>query len=288
MSAADARRGASAGGADLERVGMTGGAFDFVHTTEPHARLRHLPLAVGGDLSVKLMLEGYDVGVVPIAMNWNEESTAKRSLFEAAVARGHVRTLPADGDVLALTWWFPQPRFALDVTRIRRMKDARKSARQGGWHLSLDLAFPEVVAGCARGRTWNWMTANYQESLGELNKMGRAHSVEVWEGERLVGGTFGVMSGSMWVGESVFSDASNAGKIAIAGLARWLREQGGTHIDWQFQNPLGEFVGAEPIDLDVYWQSIQAEPVALPEPVVVDHDWVMAALNYAWAVPKGR
>lgn len=264
---------------------MPEGRFDFVRTVEPSARENFLPVAVGGQLCTELMLEGYDVGVVPIAMNWAEEPPAKRALFEAAVARGDVRTIPTDGDVLALTWWSPRPRYALDVQRLKRMKDARKSARQGQWHVSIDLAFQEVMTGCARNRASEWMSTDYQSCLRELHAAGRAHSIEVWNGPRLVGGTFGVLSGSIWVGESVFSLASNAGKVAIAALARCLREHGGTHIDWQFQNALGEFVGAEEIDLRVYREAIQANAVDWPAPMAVDHEWTMGALNYPWGPP---
>ena len=105
-----------------------------------------------------------------------------------------------------------------------------KRLRSGLYRVSLDLAFARVVAGCAAprpDRPDTWITARMQDAYGELHDAGFAHSVEVWRDRDLVGGLYGVSLGRMFFGESMFSIATDASKVALATLARQLD-------DWQF------------------------------------------------------
>ena len=105
-----------------------------------------------------------------------------------------------------------------------------KRLRSGLYRVSLDLAFARVVAGCAAPRPdqpGTWITPRMQDAYGELHDAGFAHSVEVWRDRDLVGGLYGVSLGRMFFGESMFSIATDASKVALATLARQLD-------DWQF------------------------------------------------------
>ena len=105
-----------------------------------------------------------------------------------------------------------------------------KRLRSGHYRVSLDLAFARVVAGCAAPRPSQadtWITPRMQDAYGELHDAGFAHSVEVWRDRDLVGGLYGVSLGRMFFGESMFSIATDASKVALATLARQLD-------DWQF------------------------------------------------------
>ena len=105
-----------------------------------------------------------------------------------------------------------------------------KRLRSGPYRVSLDLAFARVVTGCAAPRPdqpGTWITPRMQDAYGELHDAGFAHSVEVWRDRDLVGGLYGVSLGRMFFGESMFSIATDASKVALATLVRQLD-------DWQF------------------------------------------------------
>ena len=105
-----------------------------------------------------------------------------------------------------------------------------KRLRSGLYRVSLDLAFARVVTGCAAPRPDQpdtWITPRMQDAYRELHDAGFAHSVEVWRERDLVGGLYGVSLGRMFFGESMFSIATDASKVALATLARQLD-------DWQF------------------------------------------------------
>lgn len=165
--------------------------------TEPNGLL-----AAGGDLSASRLIEAYRHGIFP----WFNE----------------------DEPVL---WWSPDPRMVLFVADVRVSRSLRKVLRSDVFRVTFDEAFEEVMRGCAaprEGQDGTWITEDMLEAYTGLAAAGMAHSVEVWHGQQLVGGLYGVSIGRMFYGESMFSRVSNASKVALVSLARQLQR-------WQFE-----------------------------------------------------
>lgn len=150
-------------------------------------------------------------------------------------------------------WWSPDPRMVLmtdefHVTRSLR-KRLRAVAREERWQVRLDRAFVHVMQACAEprpGQDGTWISEAIVAAYSALHEQGLAHSVEVWEGEALVGGLYGVSLGRMFYGESMFTRATDASKVALAALVRLLLAEQVPLIDCQ-QNTahLGSLGGRE-------------------------------------------
>jgi leucyl/phenylalanyl-tRNA--protein transferase len=112
-------------------------------------------------------------------------------------------------------------------------RTVRRLLRRTGWETTLDSCFEEVVARCADRGESTWITPAMQEAYTALHREGGAHSVEVWDGTRLVGGLYGVLSGRVFSGESMFFAESGASKAAVVDLCRRLREAGVPLLDTQ-------------------------------------------------------
>ena len=177
-------------------------------------------LAVGGDLSPERLLNAYRHGIFP----WYAEGQP-------------------------ILWWTPHPRMVFRTDGVRLSSRLRRSVRHSPWQVRADTAFAEVVAACANvprsGQDGTWITDAMQAAYAELHRLGHAHSVEVYAGERLVGGIYGVAIGRMFFGESMFSAESGGSKLALAALALRLREWGWPLIDAQVHNPHLLSLGAE-------------------------------------------
>ena len=111
-------------------------------------------------------------------------------------------------------------------------RSLRQRLRRCGWQTTIDLAFAEVVAGCA-DRPETWISPAMQAAYERLHQAGHAHSVEVWEGDRLVGGLYGVLTGGVFSGESMFHRESDAAKVAVVDLCGRLLEAGVVVVDTQ-------------------------------------------------------
>lgn len=168
-------------------------------------------LAIGGCLSPPRLLNAYRHGIFP----WYSEGQP-------------------------ILWWSPDPRMVFHTNSVRLSSRFRRSLRRSGWELRADTAFAAVVDACAtaprRDQAGTWITAAMREAYVRLHALGHAHSVEVYDGRRLVGGIYGVAVGRMFFGESMFSAESGGSKIALAGLAAWLDGQGWPLIDAQVEN----------------------------------------------------
>ena len=179
-------------------------------------------LAVGGDLCPARLLNAYRHGVFP----WY-----------------------SDGQ--PILWWSPDPRVIFRTDAIRLSRRFRRSLKNTAWMIRADTAFQSVIESCASiprpGQEGTWITREMQEAYVALHRDGYAHSVEVFDGERLVGGIYGVAIGKMFFGESMFSAESGGSKVALAGLARRLFEWGFPVIDAQVENPHLLSLGAERI-----------------------------------------
>jgi leucyl/phenylalanyl-tRNA--protein transferase len=164
-------------------------------------------LAAGADLSEVRLLDAYAHGIFP----WF----------------GHGEPV---------LWWSPDPRMVLWLDALHVSRSLRRLLASGRYTVTMDTAFDEVIEGCAEpgaGREQTWITPDMMEAYRRLARLGRAHSVEVWTGGRLAGGLYGVALGRMFYGESMFSRAPGASKVALVALVRQLGRWGFGLIDCQ-------------------------------------------------------
>ena len=168
-------------------------------------------LAVGGDLTPTRLLNAYRHGVFP----WY-----------------------SDGD--PILWWCPNPRTVFATDGVHLSSKFRRQLRRSAWTVRADTAFEQVIDACARmprpGQDGTWITDAMCAAYTQLHRLGHAHSVEVYDGEQLVGGIYGVAVGRMFFGESMVSLRSGGSKVALAALAQRLRSWGWPLLDAQVRN----------------------------------------------------
>ena len=128
---------------------------------------------------------------------------------------------------LRLPWWSPDPRGVIPVGGVHVSRTSRWRLRTSGWTATLDHAFTAVVRGCARGGPNGWITPELVALYTELHQLGWAHSSEVWDGDELVGGHFGLLVGAVYVCDSMFHVRTDASKIALVDADARLAEAGG-------------------------------------------------------------
>lgn len=179
-------------------------------------------LAVGGDLHPDRILTAYQYGVFP----WFEEG----GLYY---------------------WYSPDPRCVLFPEELIIHKSMRSVFNGNKFHYTLDTRFREVMTACASvpryGENGSWITEAFIESYTELHEAGVAHSVEVWQGENLVGGLYGLSLGKIFYGESMFSNVPNASKAGFITLTRALQQAEFWLIDCQQETPHLKTLGARTI-----------------------------------------
>jgi leucyl/phenylalanyl-tRNA---protein transferase len=196
-------------------------------------------VGVGADLSPSTLVDAYRRGIFP----W-----------------------PHPG--VALPWFSPDPRGLLDLDAVHVSRSLRRTLRRCCWTTTVDAAFSAVVAGCAErpAEVGTWISAGMARAYQRLHELGWAHSLEVWDGDDLVGGIYGVQVGGVFTGESMFHRASDASKVALLDLAARLAEAGGTLIDVQVVTPHLRRLGAVDLPRDRYLARLAAardEPVRL-------------------------
>ena len=197
-------------------------------------------LAMGGDLAPARLLNAYAHGIFP----WYSQGEP-------------------------ILWWSPDPRMVFRTDGVRLSSRFRQGLRGSQWEVRADTAFAEVITACAhiprRGERGTWITATMRSAYVELHRLGHAHSVEVFEGQRLVGGIYGVAIGRMFFGESMFSAESGGSKVALAALARRLQAWGWPLIDAQVKNAHLISLGAETWPRPAFLQHVAAlTPLAEP------------------------
>jgi leucyl/phenylalanyl-tRNA---protein transferase len=173
-----------------------------------------------------------------------------------------------------ILWWSPDPRTCFDTQRFRLARRLRRDLRASPWRLTADREFAAVIGACAtvprRGQYGTWITPEMRAAYLELHRLGHAHSVEVWEHGRLVGGIYGVSVGTVFCGESMFSLRSGASKVALAGLCRQLAAWGVDLLDAQVDNPHLAGLGARGMPRSVYLERL-ARP---PPPTLPSGNWM--------------
>ena len=179
-------------------------------------------LAVGGDLSPQRILAAYRQGIFP----WF-------------------------GEGQPILWWSPDPRMVLEIAAFKVSRSLRKRLAHHEFELSADTAFRAVVEACARvpraGQRGTWITEDMIEAYVELHALGYTHSIEAWRGGDLVGGLYGLALGRVFFGESMFSEATDASKCALAALVAHLRRLEVPLIDCQQETAHLRSLGARPI-----------------------------------------
>lgn len=192
-------------------------------------------LAAGGNLSVPRLLEAYRSGIFP----WFNPGEP-------------------------ILWWCPDPRMVLIPGELRVSRSLAKLLRRGYLEVRCDTVFEQVMRGCAApraksraGHSGTWIGEDMIKAYCLLHQQGYAHSVETWLDGRLVGGLYGVSIGRMFYGESMFSDVSNASKIALAHLARQLERWRFGMIDCQMSTPHLASLGAREIPRSEFIARVQ-------------------------------
>lgn len=204
-------------------------------------------LAAGADLSPERLMAAYRRGIFP----WFNE-----------------------GD--PVLWWSPDPRMVLFVDEIRVSRSLRRVVKSGEFAVTADTAFAAVMAGCAAPRgdeEGTWITDDMTAAYRELAGRGIAHSIETWQDGVLVGGLYGVAIGRMFFGESMFSRASNASKVALVHLVRQLASWDFELIDCQMSTAHLASLGAR----ELRRAEFQALVARLVEQPGVPGPWTLGA-----------
>lgn len=146
------------------------------------------------------------------------------------------------------TFWIePEMRAILPLEGFKLSKSLAKTIRQDRFRVTTDQAFSRVIATCAakdKGRQDTWINSDIEDAFCELHRRGHAHSVECWEDDELVGGLYGLAMGRAFFGESMFSRATDASKVALAWLVARMRVGGFTLLDCQFMTSHLQSLGA--------------------------------------------
>lgn len=188
-------------------------------------------VALGGTLDPETLVAAYRAGCFPWPPSGPHAAALDRSARRLARS-GRVPVLPGlDGLV---PWCSPEPRAVVLPHLLRVPRSLRQRLRRCGWDTTVDTAFADVVAGCAdRGDTW--ITSRVRQAYADLHVQGVAHSLEVWDGDLLVGGLYGVLTGRVFSGESMFHRMTDASKVALVDLVDRLVEGDVTLLDTQQQ-----------------------------------------------------
>lgn len=206
--------------------------FQLDHATEfPDPRYGNKDgfYAVGGKISPESLAKAYPMGIFPYYAFRREP----------------------------VIWWAPQERFVIFPNEIHVSHSMRNMMNKNRYRCTINEAFPEVIAGCActdkRIEDEDaWLGPDLVDIWLELNEMGLAKSVEVWEDDILVGGLYGFTCGRAFIGDSMFSLVPNASKLAMIHLARHMEAMGGGIIDCQLETPHLKSMGARYISYDEY------------------------------------
>lgn len=201
------------------------------------------PVAFHDDLTPDTLLEAYRHGLYPFPADTEEQKIISEISYE-----GRVPVVGESADPYAVAWCSPDPRPVIFVDEVHLQRSLRKQLRNKvEWTTTLDACFERVVRQCRAGRAPRWLTDRLVAGLVALHEAGHAHSVEVWDGDELVGGTFGVRVGGVFSADSQFTLASGASKVAIACLVRRMAESGGVAVDVQRDGDHAKLIGAVPV-----------------------------------------
>ncbi|MBB4945930.1 leucyl/phenylalanyl-tRNA--protein transferase [Kitasatospora gansuensis] len=207
------------------------------------------PVAFGGTLDAATLLGAYRAGLFPFPA----ADPVLAGFNEARWAESPAPLVGGD-DPYALAWWSPDPRPVLAVDRLRE---------RPRWTCTVGRAFDRVLEECRRDRQPRWLTDELAAALRELHRDGQAVSGEVWEGEELVGGAYGIRVGPVLSLDSMFHHRPGSGTAALAGLAARFAAVGGRLLDVQWDSPHIRSLGAELLPRERYLAAL-GEPDTQP------------------------
>jgi len=214
-------------------------------------------LAAGGDLSPQRLIAAYRRGIFP----WYSDSDP-------------------------LLWWSPDPRMVLAPDQLKISRSLAKTLRHSHYEVRLDTSFAEVIRACAvaprAGQNGTWIAPEMQSAYIELHRLGHAHSVETWRDGQLTGGLYGVALGRAFFGESMFSRATDASKIALAHLCAFLRRENFGIIDCQMETSHLSSLGAVPIPRANFIAALDhlcEIPASHARPANLPGQWPRAAID---------
>jgi leucyl/phenylalanyl-tRNA--protein transferase len=188
-------------------------------------------VAVGGDLHPDSLLMAYRLGIFP----W-----------------------PVEG--LPLLWFCPDQRAILEFTELHVPRSLARARRQSQLRFSIDEAFPEVIRACAGAprpeQDGTWITREVITAYIRFHRLGYAHSVEAWDGQRLVGGIYGVEIDGAFAAESMFYREPNASKLALLRLVEHLQARGLDWLDVQVMTPHMARLGAKEIEREEFLEKL--------------------------------
>lgn len=188
-------------------------------------------LAVGGDLLIDRLLLAYSSGIFP----WYAEDTP-------------------------ILWYAPHERFVLYPHELKVSKSMSKIMAKGEFTFTFNTCFEQVIKQCAtvdrKDQFGTWIVTEMQEAYIQLHKQGYAHSIEVWQNERIVGGLYGVLIGRVFCGESMFSGVSNASKAALIHLTQTFDLE---LIDCQIYSEHLASMGAKLIESEIFYNLLRTQ-----------------------------
>ncbi|NEW79474.1 MAG: leucyl/phenylalanyl-tRNA--protein transferase [Gelidibacter sp.] len=184
-------------------------------------------LAIGGDLSVERLLLAYKSGIFP----WYNHDEP-------------------------IIWYSPDPRMVLFPKNLKISKSMKQIIRKNQFRATFNQNFSEVISNCKNsyreGQGGTWITEEMEQAYINLYQLGVAKSVEVWEGNELVGGLYGIDLGHVFCGESMFSKVGNASKFAFIYLVQKLEKEHYKLIDCQVYNEHLASLGADEISRETF------------------------------------
>ncbi len=153
-------------------------------------------------------------------------------------------------------WWSPDPRGVIPLDGLRVSRSLRRSLRR--YQVTTDAAFDDVIRACGDPRRPDgWITRPVRRAYTQLHHLGWAHSVETWDGPRLVGGLYGLGVGGLFAGESMFHTATDASKVALVHLRDHLAAAGAALLDVQWCTPHLASLGAVEVPRTEYLDRLQ-------------------------------
>jgi len=165
---------------------------------------------------------------------------------------------PVNNPEEPILWWSPNPRWILIPGQVVVSKSMRKILREKPWQVTCDSNFKLTMQKCSEGRAHkdkrpSWITGEYIDVYQMFFRDGRAHSFEVWDDSgNMIGGLYGVVTGKVFAGESMFSDVTNTSKYAFILACRFMQELGIEVIDCQMHSEHLERLGAQPVQRERY------------------------------------
>lgn len=204
-------------------------------------------LAFGGDLSTQRLINAYRHGIFP----WYSEGEP-------------------------ILWWSPDPRAIITYDSFHISKSLRKWLNKHTYKVTINRAFARVIRECSsiprspiihedgsQSHNGEWINQDMIAAYTELHQQGAAHSIEVWDGDKLVGGLYGICVDAVFCGESMFHKRTNASKLAFVSLVEHCQSHGIAFIDCQLENPYLSSFGCFEISRTAFMDRLrlaQAQP----------------------------